>query len=542
MKQVLKTPYIICCIRGRDMELIGDTLVVVKKIQGGVCQCNCLRCRARHDSDIVSMNYKPQEGISTKCRMCELYEKHGGYNTFKTRNNHVLDCINVSTELLQSYNDKSASYDCINNIILKGKPFIVDKRFFDTFWSEVQPYYPIEYLGYETDDIRILGYELGLEAFGDKRNVYGCKIPLTSYKGAKLVVYCKHCKNYFYESKSVLRSLSSGYKCGLCYEARMSYKSSTDNKVAKRNANIQAKNTASDKEFGSVKPVLKGKLLEESEALKVSYGSQYLGVLKPSGGVSKHCFVCDNCKNLITARYSKGQPKLECGYCHGNLTKEVGRYGVSHLGEVINHLEVIAEDLDKHTCTLKCIRCGRIQKDMSLFELLESRAYYCDCKGLIGKSNSGSIIEDTCPYFNDCPNENKSYSKCSYSIPISKVLKGSVACVCDTSKDISSGFMDNIIAEDKGDTFRCKAKMLDKQFKTPWGITSGMNSELRVERKSIYMGTDNKEYYHCMCMTCCKMLTLTSEEISSFHHGGMYCSDDFQGFVPEPNPKDLRLT
>ena len=208
-------------------------------------------------------------------------------------------------------------------------------------------------------------------------------------------------------------------------------------------------------------------------------------------------------------------------------------------------MAVVAQDDEKMTCTLECINCHKKFSNLPLFDVIESKKYYCTCEPLIDKETRkikqrGSTVTEMCPYSDSdmCPNSDCKFKFSDITKTVKEVLYEKVFCPYDKRLDMNTAFLVAMIKDDMGTAFIRKGQLLDKNFKGR--IDSRMSTKLRVEQAPIYIGTDGKPYHRCMCKDWRSMLTLNIDEICSFSHGSL-CIDSRQGFIKDINFKKIKF-
>lgn len=542
-----------------DLLAGSKTLDIVKKVGNNTYACYCRLCKTTPDTDVVNMNYNPSLG-QTECRMCKLYSQSEGYDWYQERNNSVKSWISNSINLSESFNNCDMSK--YNSCLLRYDYFILNKDFFegDGIYSThplCKKVYFRNNIGLDVDgDFRVVGLRVTAKG-GTPNTKYGYGFSGFNLNNLSYVVYCNHCANYIITEKINEDYSKNGFKCPFCYKARMQFKKSVSNKISQSNI----KNIKSNKEtpFETVKVISeKIRPLIESEVKELM--SSYQGDDITFGGVSREKnhktinlhFICKKCGNIFSHKRST---KLDSGVLNIDLTcpncdkvKDShikGKFAISHVGEVYNYLVVTEQDNESMTCTLECTNCKKKFNNLPLYDVIESRLYYCTCEPLIdSKTNRvkqrGSTITDFCPCANtdECVNSDCKYAYEEMSKSVKDVLNNNVVCPYNKNLNLSDGLLQTMIKEDLSTTFVKKGQLINKSFKGR--IDLKKSTKLRVEGAPIYIGTDSKPYHRCMCMECSSMLTLNTDEISSFNHGEL-CFDSRQGFIRDIEFKKLKF-
>ena len=537
----------------------SKTLRIVSK-SGNTYACSCDVCNATPDSDIVNMNYNPNLG-QVECRMCKLYDELGGYDRYKEFNSKVLEWINNGIKLAEFLNSGNVSR--YNDILYHSEACVLDSSFFGD--DGIYPInYPTKRVGFKNTiglkipkEFRIAGLKVNGRSGVTKRFGYGFMGFNTSPEELGYVIYCEHCHNYIV-TKSIDTDFSKkSFECPICSNARKKLDKSISAKIEQSNGKQMLSNKKTPFETverinEKVRPQIKEEvstLMNEHKDKDVMFG----GVTREKNKSSIYLhFICKVCGNKFSHKRKTNRTTgkldfdLDCPYCKENSVLHIkGKFLTSHLGEVYNHLAVVAQDDEKMTCTLECINCHKKFSNLPLFDVIETKKYYCTCEPLIDKETRkikqrGSTVTEICPYSDSdlCPNDECEFKYTDITRTVKDVLNEKIFCPYDKKLDMNTAFMDAMIKDDMGTAFIRKGQLLDKNFKGR--IDSRMSTKLRVEQAAIYVGTDGKPYHRCMCMECRSMLTLNIDEISSFNHGSL-CIDSRQGFVRDINFKKIKF-
>lgn len=305
---------------------------------------------------------------------------------------------------------------------------------------------------------------------------------------------CPHCSNIVEKAKTELKEYSSN---------RLKQKT---NRIIKK----EAKQAAITTESGSNKLLAISSSTSKSakvkqimeKAKKKNPFVTIRDVEKIGSGYAIHC-TCDICGTDIVIPSSSKSKKAECPGCKKKETdiNYIGRFNKDYTGVTKNLLTLISRNGDN--CELECVTCKNKHKDIKFYDWYTNKTI-CQCRNNetdASCKNCGKPIN--IPYKNIINAENK-------NTEITCPGCGEPSGV--TLQQLQDEF---ITAESDKITQIKKMGVARKELKN--NIVQLTRSFFKC-KEPLYVGTDNKFYYKCMCLEHDTFLVLNDDEISVFNH------------------------
>lgn len=459
----------------------GTTLLPLQELKGKLLRCKCIICE---NEDIYKENYLLSN--AQECRNCAKIKSMKSEDLGRKKELEVL----------------LAQEKAYCNREFRGiRP---GEKYVESMESHSEDYA----LGKRIGDLQIRGY-IGLWGRG-----------LAYLKPDKLALNCNTCGFVRFEPMNKT-TLGKNFECPVCSKLREQSAKKVQKKLAahtekvrteKENIELKKREEIErlkELEFPKRKSLLdnvkKGSALENHivKIKDLNKTCRLAGIRKEGSGFITD-MVCMKCGTHLSISYTNRNKKVECHGCEELKTNVnyVGYYQKDFKHAVFNRLEIIEQRGQE--CDVKCTCCGKEQKGLSLYDVV-NKNHYCNCPA--------SVIDVVC-----------SNDECAYSMEINIediVNENSKKFNCPYCKNqmTQEEIENEMYIEDSRLSTRKKLKAAGGEI----GKVVATKNNILKESSPVFAGTDGELYYRCRCTEHNSDLLLTNTEIENYNH--VRCND-----------------